>query len=1045
MADVKKSLCKVKRADYTELEEELISIIKEPRFYCKKCLRVANKKKILILDGAMGTMIQRFKLTEDDFRGERFKEHKSLLKGNNDLLSITRPDVIKSIHRDFLEAGADIIECNSFNSNAVSQSDYDLTDLVPELNYEAAKIAREVADEVEDETGRICFVAGILGPTSRTASMSPDVEDPAFRNTSFDELADSYIIGVENLIKGGVDVILIETVFDALNAKAALYAVEEYNIQNNVKIPVMISGTITDASGRTLTGQTAESFYYSLSHGNPTSLGLNCALGIKDLIPHLETLNNIVDGAVSVHPNAGLPDELGNYQESPLFMAEQLGILAKKGLLNIVGGCCGTTPAHIAAIAQEVKKYKPREIKPRNEFMTICGLETMKIEKDTLFVNVGERCNVSGSRKFARLIREKKYEEALSVAQNQVENGGQVVDINLDDAMLDAETEMVTVLNYFASDPTVSKAPIMIDSSKWEVIELGLKSIQGKGIVNSISLKEGEEKFIFHAQRIKRFGAAVVVMAFDELGQADTKERKVEICQKSYDILVDKVGFRPEDIIFDPNIFAVGTGLDEHRKYALDFMEATEEIKRRMPRVHISGGVSNVSFSFRGNNLVREAMHSCFLYHNIKKGMDMGIVNPAMLQVYSDIEPRLRELVENLLFDRSEHATDELLEYAQTLNSDPTKKEVKTAEWREKSVEERIDHSLVKGITDFLDDDIEEARAKAESSVDIIEGPLMDGMNHVGELFGSGQMFLPQVIKSARVMKKAVAYLTPFIEKEKSGGNSSAGKVLLATVKGDVHDIGKNIVGIVLQCNNFEVIDLGVMVTCEKILETAEKENVDIIGLSGLITPSLEEMTYVAAQMKERGMKIPLFLGGATTSEMHTAVKIAPEYDNGVVQVKDASLAPNVVKSLLNPDKKEPFLKEVNAKYQKLRDTRNSVVIEKVSLEEARENSFKVDWKEYTPPTPKIIGKKIIENYPIEEIAPYIDWTFFFRGWDFKGSFPAILEDEKRGTEAKKLLADAKEMLNYFAKTKKLKTSLTYGFFKAHSENDDIHLVDENL
>ncbi len=1000
------------------------------------------KEEILMLDGAMGTMIQRYGLTEDDFRKDRFPDHSIPLKGNNDLLVLTRPDVIGAIHTEYLEAGSDIIETCTFNANSISQIDYDLEDVVAELNYEGAKLARKCADAIAEKTGKPRFVAGVMGPTNRTASMSPDVENPAFRNVTFDELVDTFYVAVENLVRGGVDAILIETVFDALNAKAAIYAVNKYNEEHNVDVPIMVSGTITDASGRTLTGQTAEAFYVSLMHGNLVSFGLNCSLGADDLLPHIEHLASIVDCAISVHPNAGLPNELGQYDEAPSHMAELLRKLSAKGKLNIVGGCCGTSPAHIKAIHDCVKGNPPREIKKKSPYMRLSGLEVMELTPENLFVNVGERSNVSGSRKFARLIREKKYEEALTVAQEQVENGAQIIDINLDDAMLDAEKEMVEVLNYFATDPAVARVPVMVDSSKWEVVVAGLKTIQGKGVVNSISLKEGEDIFIDHAKTIKKFGAAAVVMAFDEVGQADTKERKIEICHRSYKILVEQVGFNPEDIIFDPNIFAVGTGLEEHRKYALDFIEATREIKKLMPAVHISGGVSNVSFSFRGNNPVREAMHSCFLYAAIKEGMDMGIVNPAMLQVYSDIDPELKERVEDLLFDRREDATDRLLDFAQNVK-DTGPKEEKVKEWRGYAVEERIKHALVKGITEFLIEDVEEARVSLGSPVLVIEQPLMDGMNYVGELFGTGQMFLPQVVKSARVMKQAVAYLKPFIEEEKGEGQSSAGKVLIATVKGDVHDIGKNIVGIVLQCNNYEVIDIGVMVPNETIVEEAIKHNVDIIGVSGLITPSLDEMVELATMMEEKGMDIPLFLGGATTSVLHTAIKIDHCYSQPTVHVKDASLAPGVVQKLLSPTAKDEFAKKISEEYEAVRIKRaGGPQVERVSLEEARANAFEADFETYTPIKPQFIGSLVLNDYPLERLVEYIDWTFFFLGWDLKGKFPNILEDEKLGEEATKLFNDAQTMLADIIENKKLSARGSVGFYPASSDGDDIVIYD---
>ena len=898
-------------------------------------LRQKMKEKILVLDGATGTEIQKYSLTESDFSKGIFANSKISLKGNNDVLPITRPDIIFELHKKYFDAGADIVDTCSFNANFVSQADYGLQDKVALLNFEAAKIARSAADEAEKETGIPRFVSGCIGPTSKTASMSPDAENPAARNVSFDELADTFFVAVENLIKGGADCILLETQFDALNTKAGIFAVQEYNKKYGVDVPIMISATISDASGRILTGQTIAAFYASVAHANPISIGLNCSLGPDLLSPHVEELAKIANCGVSCHPNAGLPDELGNYTETPKQMVEVIENWAKNGLLNFVGGCCGTTPLHIKAIADCVKIYKPRKIEKITTNMLLSGLELFELRKDSLFVNIGERTNVAGSAKFARLIREKNYEEALKIAREQVENGAQVIDVNLDDAMLDAEEEMKNVLNFFASDPSVNSVPVMIDSSKWGVIETGLKCCGGKTIVNSISLKEGEEIFIERAKRVMRFGAAVVVMAFDEKGQADTKERKVQICERSYNILKN-IGFNEEDIIFDPNIFAVGTGLEEHKRYAIDFIEAVSEIKKKMPKAHISGGVSNVSFAFRGNNFLREAIHSCFLYHAVKAGMDMGIVNAGVIPNYDEIDEKLKEKIEDLLFDRKDDAAQHLLDFAQTLKPENVK-ETKTAQWRNACAGERLKYSLVNGITDFIEEDVCEIQKEFESSVAIIEGPLMDGMNKVGELFGSGKMFLPQVVKSARVMKKAVAVLQPQIEKEKKGVASSAGKILLATVKGDVHDIGKNIVAIVLQCNNYDVVDMGVMVSCEDILDKAQTEKVDIIGLSGLITPSLEEMTNIAKKMKERNMKIPLVLGGATTSRVHTAVKIAPEYPFGVIQVSDASLIPGVAKKLLSGEKQK-YLDEINANYEKLRKERESGKSEKVSLEFARKN-----------------------------------------------------------------------------------------------------------
>jgi len=898
-------------------------------------LRQKMKEKILVLDGATGTEILKYGLNESDFSKGIFAKSKIPLKGNNDVLPITRPDIIAQLHRNYFHAGADMVDTCSFNANAVSQADFGLQDYVATLNFEAAKLARTVADEVEKETGIARFVSGCIGPSGKTASMSPDVENPAARNVTFDELADTFYVAVENLIKGGADCIILETQFDALNTKAGIYAVQEYNKKYNVDVPIMISATISDASGRLLTGQTISAFYASVAHANPLSIGLNCSLGADLLSPFVEELAKIANCGVSCHPNAGLPDELGNYTHSPQQMVETIEVWAKNGLVNIVGGCCGTNPQHIKAIADCVKKYSPRKIEKKNKNMLLSGLELFELRKDSLFVNIGERTNVAGSAKFARLIREKNYEEAMKIASEQVENGAQVIDVNLDDAMLDAKEEMKNVLNYFASDPSLNRVPFMIDSSKMEVIAAGLRCCGGKTIVNSISLKEGEENFIENAKTIMRFGAAAVVMAFDEKGQADTTARKVDICRRSYEILV-KIGFNEEDIIFDPNVFAVGTGLDEHKKYALDFIEAVRIIKREMPKTHISGGVSNVSFAFRGNNFIREAVHSCFLYHAIAAGMDMGIVNAGVIPAYSDIDSQLKEKIEDLLFDRKDDAAQNLLDFAQSLTNE-NHKEVKTAQWRTLPAAKRLSHSLVKGIADFIEEDIAEVQKEFDSAVSIIEGPLMDAMNEVGELFGDGKMFLPQVVKSARVMKKAVAVLQPQIEREKKGAAKSAGKILLATVKGDVHDIGKNIVAIILQCNNYEVVDMGVMVSCDDILDRAEKEKVDIIGLSGLITPSLEEMANVAKKMSERKMKIPLLLGGATTSPIHTALKIAPQYSFGVIQVRDASLMPGIVKKLLSGEKQK-FLDEINAQYEDLRQKRENKQSEQVSLEFARAN-----------------------------------------------------------------------------------------------------------
>jgi 5-methyltetrahydrofolate--homocysteine methyltransferase len=1001
------------------------------------------EKRILVLDGAMGTMIQRYKLSEEDFRGERFKNHSHLLKGNNDLLSITRPDIIKAIHAEYFEAGADIAETNTFSGTWIAQADYKLEEAVYDINFLSAKIAREVADEFTNKNPeKPRFVAGAMGPTNRTASMSPNVNDPGFRAITFDELVNAYTEQVRGLIDGGVDMLLIETVFDTLNCKAALYAVDQYFETIGKKLPVMVSGTITDASGRTLSGQTVEAFLNSVSHIPLLSIGFNCALGAKQLRPHIHTLAKNSTFRVSAYPNAGLPNAFGEYDEQPEETAAQIEDWLQNNFVNIVGGCCGTTPDHIRAIAKVAAKYPPRQ-KPHIEALPrYSGLEPLTIFKESNFVNVGERTNVTGSRKFAKLIIDGKYEDALVVARSQVEGGAQMIDVNMDEGMLDSEKAMTTFLNLIASEPDIAKLPIMIDSSKWSVIEAGLKCVQGKSVVNSISLKEGEEKFIEVAKKVKRYGAAVIVMAFDEVGQADSYEKRISVCERAYKILTEKVGFAPEDIIFDPNILTVATGIEEHNNYAVDFIRATKWIKEHLPGAKVSGGVSNVSFSFRGNDKVREAIHSAFLYHAIKAGLDMGIVNAGQLELYESIPKDLLERVEDVLLNRRPDATERLVEYAETIKA-KGKVQVRDDAWRNTTVEERLKHSLVKGIVEFIDVDIEEARQKYPKPLHIIEGPLMDGMNVVGDLFGAGKMFLPQVVKSARVMKKAVAYLLPFMDAEKQqGASSSAGKVLMATVKGDVHDIGKNIVGVVLGCNNYEVIDMGVMVPCEKILETAIREKVDVIGLSGLITPSLDEMVFVAKEMERQGFKIPLLIGGATTSRVHTAVKVQPHYSGNTVHVLDASRSVPVVGSLLSPEQEKIYSLAIKNEYEVLREhhRKSQSAKEFISIEDARKNKFNIEWKAEDIAKPIFTGIKSFENYPLEELVPYIDWTPFFQTWELAGRFPKILEDEIVGVEAKKLYNDAQALLKKVVEEKWISASAVIGFWAANSLQDDVEL-----
>ena len=1005
-------------------------------------LHEALKQRILLLDGATGTMIQRHKLDEAAYRGERFVDWPSDLKGNNDLLAITQPEIIFGIHEEYLNAGADIIETNTFNATRVSMADYGMEDLSYEINVAATTLARQAADKLStDDKPR--YVAGVLGPTNRTCSISPDVNDPSYRNITFAALSEAYAESTRALIEGGADIILIETIFDTLNAKAAIFAVKRVFEEDGIELPIMISGTITDQSGRTLTGQLTEAFYNSLRHAEPISIGLNCALGPKDLRQYVQEMSRICEVYTSAHPNAGLPNEMGGYDLEADEMAIAIAEWTDSGFLNIVGGCCGTTPDHIRAFAKIVADKKPRVVPVLPVECRLSGLEPCNIGPDSLFVNVGERNNVTGSALFKRLIKDENYEEAISVAMHQVENGAQIIDINMDEGMLESKEAMVKFLNMIAVEPDISRVPVMIDSSKWDIIEAGLQCVQGKSVVNSISLKEGEENFIKYAKLVRKYGAAVVVMAFDEDGQADTFERKVEICTRSYEVLTEKVGFPPEDIIFDPNIFAVATGIEEHNNYAVDFIEATRAIKQTLPHAMVSGGVSNVSFSFRGNNPVREAIHSVFLYHAIKAGMDMGIVNAAQLAVYDDLPEELREAVEDVIQNRSSEATDRLLELAPKYVGDGKAAESKQdLSWREKPVNERLAHALVKGITDYIEEDTEEARQQAERPLYVIEGPLMDGMNIVGDLFGEGKMFLPQVVKSARVMKKAVAFLMPYLEAEKEGEIQTNGKILMATVKGDVHDIGKNIVGVVLQCNNYEVIDLGVMVPADTILAEAEKRQVDIIGLSGLITPSLDEMVHMASEMQRLGMHIPLLIGGATTSRIHTAVKIDPKYTNAVVYVPDASRAVGVAGDLLSEERKVAYVQGIKDEYDTMRIQRaaRSTKRKTFSITQARENAYKGDWENYIPPKPNFLGIKTFEDYSLEELSQYIDWTPFFHAWELAGKYPKILNDEVVGEEATTLFADAQKMLKKIVDEKWLTARAVIGFFPANSVGDDIEV-----
>ncbi|WP_145127571.1 methionine synthase [Pseudomonas sp. URMO17WK12:I11] len=1012
-------------------------------------LQHALKERILILDGGMGTMIQSYRLEEADYRGTRFADWPSDVKGNNDLLLLSRPDIIAAIEMAYLDAGADILETNTFNATQISQADYGMESLVYELNVQGARIARQVADTKTLETpDKPRFVAGVLGPTSRTCSISPDVNDPGYRNVTFDALVENYIEATRGLIEGGADLILIETIFDTLNAKAAIFAVQQVFEDDGIELPIMISGTITDASGRTLSGQTTEAFWNSVRHAKPISVGLNCALGAKDLRPYLEELSSKADTHVSAHPNAGLPNAFGEYDETPTEMAAVVEEFAASGFLNIIGGCCGTTPGHIQAIAEAVAKYPPRPIPEIPKACRLSGLEPFTIDRQSLFVNVGERTNITGSARFARLIREENYTEALEVALQQVEAGAQVIDINMDEGMLDSQAAMVRFLNLIAGEPDISRVPIMIDSSKWEVIEAGLKCIQGKGIVNSISMKEGVEQFKHHARLCKRYGAAVVVMAFDEVGQADTAARKQEICKRSYDILVNEVGFPAEDIIFDPNIFAVATGIEEHNNYAVDFIEACAYIRDHLPHALTSGGVSNVSFSFRGNNPVREAIHSVFLYHAIANGLTMGIVNAGQLEIYDEIPAQLREKVEDVVLNRTPQGTDALLAIADDYKGGGATREVENEQWRSLPVEKRLEHALVKGITAFIVEDTEACRQQCARPIEVIEGPLMNGMNVVGDLFGAGKMFLPQVVKSARVMKQAVAHLIPFIEAEKGDKPEAKGKILMATVKGDVHDIGKNIVGVVLGCNGYDIVDLGVMVPAEKILQTARDEKCDIIGLSGLITPSLDEMVHVAREMQRQGFELPLMIGGATTSKAHTAVKIEPKYSNdAVIYVTDASRAVGVATQLLSKELKAGFVERTRQDYEEVRarTANRSARTERLTYAQAVAAKPQYDWAGYQPTVPSFTGTQVLHDIDLRTLAHYIDWTPFFISWDLAGKFPRILTDEVVGEAATALYADAREMLDKLIDEKLISARAVFGFWPANQvADDDIEVYGED-
>ena len=1004
-------------------------------------------ERILVLDGAMGTMLQRLKLTEADYRGARFRDWPSDVKGNNDLLTLTRPEAVREVHAEYLAAGADLISTNTFNATAPSQGDYRMEGLVGELNLRAAQLAREVADEFTARTGQTRFVAGGMGPTNRTASISPNVNDAGFRNINFDQLAVTYAEAARNLIAGGVDLLLVETIFDTLNAKAALYAIRTVLDELQVEVPVIVSGTITDASGRTLSGQTVEAFWNSIRHARPIAVGLNCALGARQLRPYIAELAKLADTAIIAYPNAGLPNAFGEYDEQACDTADLLHEYAASGLVNIVGGCCGTTDDHIEHVRRHMVGVKPRPIARPPVATRLAGLEPLTIDDSSLFVNVGERTNVTGSAKFRKLIEAGDYNAALDVARQQVASGAQIVDVNMDEGMLDSEAAMVRFLNLVAAEPDIARVPVMIDSSKWSVIESGLKCLQGKGIVNSISLKEGEAKFLEQARKVRAYGAAVVVMAFDEQGQADTVARKVGICERSYRLLVDTIGFPPEDIIFDPNVFAVATGIEEHNRYALDFIDACAAIRKACPHARLSGGVSNVSFSFRGNDPVREAMHSVFLYHAIRNGLTMGIVNAGQLAIYEQINPELRERVEDVILNRRADATERLLEIAGRYKGEAGAKRVEDLAWRNWPVTKRLEHALVQGIDEYVVADTEEARQQVERPLHVIEGPLMDGMNVVGDLFGAGKMFLPQVVKSARVMKRAVAYLVPFIEQEKAAGGGGGarqtnGKVLMATVKGDVHDIGKNIVGVVLQCNNFEVVDLGVMVSCEKILAAAQEQQADLIGLSGLITPSLDEMVHVAGEMQRLGFRQPLLIGGATTSPAHTAVKIDPRYRGAVVYVKDASRAVGVCQQLVGAESRAPFIERTKREHAVRRDQHagRGAKLPQLTLAAARADRLQLDWQGYTPPVPRMLGVRAFDDWSIEELTRYIDWTPFFQAWELHGRFPDILTDPVVGVQASKLYDDARRMLRSIIRERWLRARAVFGLFPADTIGDDVRV-----
>jgi 5-methyltetrahydrofolate--homocysteine methyltransferase len=1008
-------------------------------------LRNMLSERILVLDGAMGTMIQGHGLDADHYHGERFRAHNCEQKGNNDLLTLTQPQIVRGIHAAYLEAGADILETNTFNSNAVSMADYGMTELVYELNSAGARLARSAADEFSHRTpGQPRFVAGVLGPTSRTASLSPDVNDPGFRNVSFDELVACYTECVRGLLDGGVDLLMVETVFDTLNCKAALFAIDDYLERHGLHVPVMVSGTITDASGRTLSGQTTEAFWNSISHARPFSVGLNCALGAKDLRPYIEELSRVADVRTSLHPNAGLPNAFGEYDETPEYTASFLKEFAQAGFLNIAGGCCGTTPAHIKAVVEALQGIAPRRIPAIEKKLRLSGLEALNIGDDSLFVNVGERTNVTGSRAFARLILAGNYTEALAVARSQVESGAQIIDVNMDEAMLDSKKAMTTFLNLIGSEPDISRVPLMIDSSKWEVIEAGLKCVQGKCVVNSISMKEGEDEFLRQARLVRRYGAAAVVMAFDESGQADTLARRIDICTRAYELLIKEADFPPEDIIFDPNIFAVATGIEEHCNYAIDYIEATRAIRKALPHVGISGGVSNISFSFRGNDPIREAIHTAFLFHAVKAGMTMGIVNAGQLGVYEDIPKDLLERIEDVLFNRRSDATERMVEFAESYKGE-ARVAVEDLSWREGTVTQRITHALVRGINTYIVEDTEEARQQFPYPIQVIEGPLMQGMNVVGDLFGAGKMFLPQVVKSARVMKEAVAHLIPYIEAEKLRSGTvgqSKGKIVIATVKGDVHDIGKNIVSVVLQCNNFDVVNLGVMAPAEKILRTAREENADIIGLSGLITPSLEEMAHVAREMERQGFRVPLLIGGATTSRVHTAVKIEPHYSGPTVWVPDASRSVGVCTSLLSHELRDDYVRKMKDEAAKTRSQHKGKKGQgpHYPIGEARRHGLVTDWKNYVPPVPALTGVKVICEYPLAEIAKLIDWAPFFQTWELAGRYPAILEDKVVGEAARNLFADAQNMLARIIEEGWLGAAAVTGLFPANSVGDDVEV-----